>query len=185
LIIRNNLISSTIYNITQNCLIENNVLYYQVSGYNYYGEWRTSPLLSSVYNSWIHNNIFTLPASVIGAYITGSNNYLDNNIFGTTPGDYSGSNWYTNNYVNIGTDTLFIGQTANYSSFDYSQNYHLRNPALFPGYSNLGVGIYGGTVPFKEGGLPFNPHIMLKTIAPNTDTNGNLNINVKVKAQDN
>lgn len=49
------------------------------------------------------------------------------------------------------------------------------------------MGIYGGlpNYTFKEGCVPFNPHIISKTIAPNTDVNGHLNINIKVGAQDN
>jgi hypothetical protein len=181
LIIRNNFIASRIRNINKNALIENNIFYYQVWGE--YNGWHQYTLYS-VENSLIRNNIFMLPSAYSYCYIAGSNNDVMNNIFPST-GPACWSSNYTNNYEGIGTDTLFVGQTAVYSSFDFSQNYHLKSPSVFPGYANAGVGVYGGTIPFKEGSVPFNPHIMVKTIAPNTDNGGNLNINIKVKAQNN
>ncbi len=109
---------------------------------------------------------------------------MEYNIFPTSGEAYS-SDIYTNNYESIGTDTIFVGETSLYSSFDFSQNYHLKSPSTYAGFNNEGVGVYGGTVPLKEGQLPINPHIISKTIAPNTDNSGNLNINIKVKAQNN
>jgi hypothetical protein len=179
LIIRNNFIAARIRDINQNALIENNILYFQVEGWN-----GASYTLYAVYNSLIRNNIFMLYPSHTSCSIIGSNNDVMNNIFPVSGAACSSSN-YTDNYEGIGTDTIFVGQTALYSSFDFSQNYHLKNPSLYPGYAGAGVGIYGGTVPFKEGSVPFNPHIIMKAVSPNTDSGGNLNINIKVKAQNN
>ena len=181
LIIRNNFIQSRIYDITQNALIENNIFYYLVWG-DYYGGHQFT--LYSVYNSLIRNNIFIPPTAYGNCYIAGSNNDAMNNIF-PVAGEACWSSNYTNNYEGIGTDTIFVGQTVTYSSFDFTQNYHLKHPSAYPGYSSAGVGIYGGTTPLKEGQLPFNPHISQKAIAPNTDNSGKLNISVKVKAQNN
>ncbi len=47
------------------------------------------------------------------------------------------------------------------------------------------IGIYGSSQPYKEGAVPFNPHIYFKNIGGTTTPNGLLNINIKVKAQDN
>ncbi|MGD0710553.1 MAG: hypothetical protein ABR968_05170 [Bacteroidales bacterium] len=182
LIIRNNFIQSRITNVTQNTLIENNIFYYQ--GYDCYPQYRY--VIYNINNSTIRNNIFMLPPSCGGCYTKAgcNNNNIMNNIFPST-GEQCGSNNYTNNYEGIRTDTIFVGETSLYTSFDFSQNYHLKNPSAYPGFNNFGVGVYGGIVPLKEGQLPFNPHIISKTIAPNTDINGHLNISVKVKAQDN
>ncbi|MGD0710554.1 MAG: hypothetical protein ABR968_05175 [Bacteroidales bacterium] len=180
IIIRNNFIQARIRNISQNALIENNILYQQSNPY-----WDgTVYTFYNVNLSTIRNNIFMLsPANTI-YYIIGSNNEVEYNIFPTSGEAYS-PDIYTNNYEGIGTDTIFVGETGLYTSFAFSQNYHLVSPSAYPGYNNAGVGVYGGTVPIKEGQLPFNPHIISKTIAPNTDVSGHLNISVKVKAQDN
>jgi hypothetical protein len=180
IIIRNNFIQGRIAYVSQNALIENNILYYYTEAWN--GGQFT---LYSVYLSLIRNNVFMQTPSHTGCVLQyGSNNDFYNNIFPQT-GEQCGSNNYINNYEGVRTDTIFIGETSFYSSFSFSQNYHLKSPSAYPGFNNAGVGVYGGTVPLKEGQLPANPHIIIKTIAPNTDNSGNLNINVKVKAQDN
>jgi hypothetical protein len=179
LIIRNNFIRYRITSVTQNALIENNIFYYQVEGWN-----GNNYILYDVYNSLVRNNIFILPASHSDCYIIGSNNDVMNNIFPTLATECSSSN-YEDNYSNVATDNIFVGQTSIYTGFDYSHNYHLKTPELYPGFANMGVGVYGGTLPFKDGAVPFNPHIVQKDIAPSTDNNGNLNINIKVKAQNN
>jgi hypothetical protein len=107
-----------------------------------------------------------------------------NNIFPQTGVEYGGD-FYTNNYEGIRTDTIFIGETALYTSYAFTQNYHLKNPSAYLGTDSTVVGVYGGTVPMKDGLLPTNPHIISKTIPQNTDVNGHLNINIKVDAQDN
>lgn len=179
-IIRNNFIQGRIAYVSQNALIENNILYYYTNGGDY-GQFT----LFSVYLSFIRNNVFMITPVNTGCVIeNGSNNDFYNNIFPQT-GEQCGSNNYINNYEGVRTDTIFVGETSLYTSFDFSQNYHLKSPSTYPGFSNFGVGVYGGTVPIKEGQLPFNPHIISKTIAPNTDVSGHLNISVKVKAQDN
>jgi hypothetical protein len=183
LIIRNNFIQGQISGISQNALIENNIFYYQpISHYGAY-------TIYNISGSVIRNNIFILPATgpyqSNNYYITGgSNNNVMNNIFPVTSVEYSGD-IYTNNYEGIGTDTIFVNDTVQYSSYAFNQNYHLIHPLAYPGYFNEGVGVYGGTVPMKDGLLPTNPHIIQQTIAPNTDTNGKLNINIKVDAQNN
>jgi hypothetical protein len=183
IIIRNNFIQARIRDIAQNGLIENNILYY-TTDWGYWSDTPSSSNLYSVTGSLIRNNIFMKAIYRGSCCIVGSNNDVMNNIFAFNATDCWSSN-YSNNYVNISSDTIFVGQTAAYTSFDFSQNYHLKSSSSYPGYANAGVGIYGGTLPLKEGTLPFNPHIVLKTIAPNTDNGGNLNINIKVKAQNN
>lgn len=182
LTIRNNIVRSRIYQINGNGLIENNILYHQTD----WGYWSDNPSNSAIYsvaNSLIRNNIFMRYPSHTECQIVGSNNDVKNNIFAnTTPECYSSN--YFNNYYTISSDTIFVGQTAAYTEFSYAHDYHLKTPSLYPGFASMGVGLYGGTIPYKEGELPFNPHIQTQTIAPATNTNGKLNIDIKVKAQD-
>lgn len=52
------------------------------------------------------------------------------------------------------------------------------------GTDGTDIGIYGGRFPWKDGGLPVNPHIESKFVNGTTDTNGNLNVKIKVAAQE-
>lgn len=183
LIIRNNFIQGQIYDINQNALIENNIFYYQPHPCWGIGDYT----MYYIYNSVIRNNIFML-TSACGPntfYIVGSsNNNIMNNIFAQTGVEYGGD-FYTNNYEGIGTDTIFVGETTLYTSFAFTQNYHLVSPSAYPGSDSTVVGVYGGTIPMKDGLLPTNPHIMSKIIPQNTDNTGHLNINIKVDSQNN
>jgi hypothetical protein len=38
--------------------------------------------------------------------------------------------------------------------------------------------------PFKEGGIPVNPHISSKNIAPQTNPSGQLGVQINVSAQE-
>jgi len=65
-------------------------------------------------------------------------------------------------------------------------DYHLKadSPGKNAGKDGTDIGIYGGSYPWKEGSLPFNPHYQKIQVAPKTDNQGNLNVNIMVKAQD-
>jgi hypothetical protein len=180
--IRNNIIRYRIRDINANGLIENNILYHQTD-WGYWGDNPSNSAIYSVANSLIRNNIFMRYPSHTECQIVGSNNDVRNNIFANTTPECWSSNYF-NNYYTISSDTIFVGQTATYTDFSYAHDYHLKTPSLYPGFTAMGVGIYGGTLPYKEGELPFNPHIQTQTIAPATNTNGKLNIDIKVKAQD-
>ncbi|MDD3080549.1 MAG: hypothetical protein PHH37_15815 [Paludibacter sp.] len=71
--------------------------------------------------------------------------------------------------------------------FDYKYDFHLNDSTIAntAGTNGTQCGIYGGENPFKEGGVPINPHIQFKKIPNSTDSQGKLNIEVRVKAQEN
>jgi len=60
----------------------------------------------------------------------------------------------------------------------------LQSPSTYIGTDATECGIYGGIFPYKEGAVPYNPHIQQKSISSVTDINGNINVNIKVVAQD-
>ena len=111
------------------------------------------------------------------------NNMFTKNIFTYTPG--FGSNINNGNYLAVDFATLFVNAPS--TTFNYTYNFHLQQPATYLGSDATQAGLYGGLLhgPYKAASIPKNPHIQTKTIAPATDTNGNLNINIKVAAQDN
>lgn len=151
-------------------------------------------------NAWIANNIFiwngyqypfnniteTLFENNIIEWGYGFNNVYNNtfikNSFNSDPtGD--ASNTFSGNFTSIAPASLVVNylSTINFAT----ANYHLINPAGYTGTTGNQIGIYGGNSPRKEGAVPINPHIISKTIAPQTAPNGDLNVNIQVGAQEN
>ena len=148
--------------------------------------------------SMITNNIF------LANVIAGHSNTIKNNIMGVgnnTLGNTSNSQFFNNlntgvnggpsgsgntgsgNYLdNVELSSVFV----NYSPTNtfYQNDFHVVNPAYL-GDDNTPAGIYGGSFPWKDGSLPFTPHIRSKTIGATTNPDGTLKINIKVKAQSN
>lgn len=152
--------------------ISNNI--FLLSDYTY--------IFNNIDNSSISNNI-VFQNYYGNSYIHASCELstFSNNIFTVIPS--IGSNTFVNNYESIDLTGLFTNQTGN--SFDYTHDYHLVNPENYSGVDGSQVGIYGGLFPFKESALPINPNIISKTIAPQTNSSGELNFQIQVKAQNN
>ncbi|WP_417590520.1 hypothetical protein [Owenweeksia hongkongensis] len=115
-----------------------------------------------------------------------SGNTYYNNVFtdslvvtSSSPGVYAG------NIFKQSQSSLFQNITS-ISTFSPSDNLHLKagSAAIGAGINGTDCGIYGGQSPFKDGGIPFSPHIESLQIDPATDVNGSLRINIKVTAQD-
>lgn len=132
-------------------------------------------------NSIIENNVFGGSDQVFGfAYC--DNSIIRKNLIAVSSIDY-GNNIQSGNYTAVGSANLMVNWTS--SSFIYTDNYHLKSPGVHIGNDGTVVGIYGGLRPWKEGFLPFNPHIQSKTIADKTDGAGKIQVQVKVAAQNN
>lgn len=149
-----------------------------------------------LYNSSYSNNIFLGGALYVGGSVISNNVFYSN--FETSTGS---SQWYNNlnsginggptgngntgsgNYLDgVSLESIFV----NYSPGNtfYQNDFHVVNPAYL-GNDGTPVGIYGGPFPWKDGSLPFTPHIQAKTIGASTNPDGTLNINITVKAQGN
>ncbi len=133
------------------------------------------------------NNIFLTTyngscTGIVGCHFT-------NNIF-TSATSYAGcgTSQSVNNIHNVSENNIFAGYTIDSPASAYfQQNFHLAagSPAIGVGQNGIDCGIYSGTYPFKEGGVPSNPHIRFKNIAGETNVNGALPVQIKVAAQDN
>jgi hypothetical protein len=167
----NNLIQGRVIN-GENNAIQNNIFFYDNGS-------GTSYTLNNTDNCFIANNVF-FRTIVSALYSSVDFSTFLNNVFAITPN--IGTNTWVNNYENIDISTFFVNQTGN--APDFYQDYHLTDPATYVGYDATVVGIFGGLYPFKEGTLPNNPHFQAKTIATQTDVNGDLNIQIQVSAQD-
>ncbi len=181
LIFKNNILLGYVRNATDNILFDHNDFFIWVGNYS-------GPLFVSS-NVIYTNNIFQVTwGGYNSAFLSGDNNTYQNNLFANDPSSSWWNNNYINNILNVNSDSIFINHPAS-SGFSYTQNFHLRPTSTAKNGATDGtdMGIYGGlpNYTFKEGCVPFNPHIISKTIAPNTDVNGHLNINIKVGAQDN
>jgi hypothetical protein len=148
--------------------------------------------------SEISNNIF-LDGSISGSYLVLRNNVVHNGVdlansmshsqfynnlnSGVNGGPTGSGNTGAGNYLdNVELQGVFI----NYASGNtfYQNDFHVVNPAYL-GQDGTPVGIYGGVFPWKDGSLPFTPHISSKAINATTNPDGSLHINITVKAQDN
>jgi hypothetical protein len=127
------------------------------------------------------NNIFCKDG-IIDCCLTKDEVYY-NNIFVADTVIFKDGTYGSNNYFSVSRSDIFVNQTGN--TINYFHDYHLKNPELYIGTDGTQVGLYGGIIPFKDGGLPSNPQIISKSVANQTDASGNLNINFTVKAQEN
>jgi hypothetical protein len=139
-----------------------------------------APTISNANNSYFANNIFT--RSTQPTYVvSGSLNTFTKNIFRSTP--TFGTNSFIDNFYDVVIEAVLINQSG--YTYEYTQNYNLVNPAVYIGTDMTQLGVYGGLYPFKNGGIPMNPHFQFKLIAPQTNSNGELQIEIQVESQNN
>lgn len=172
-LISNNIISNTFQSSNGN-LINNNIIMGFIWG-------SSMDYLFTGNNNTLNNNIIIWDG--YNANVAGSGNVFYNNLYVEPTPNYGTASTSGGNYTGIDRATIFVNQTG--TAFDYTNDYHLLAPTTYLGTDNSEVGIYGGTFPYKEGGVPGNPHIQIKNIAPTTDANGDLHIQIQVEAQNN
>lgn len=159
----------------QGLLLKNNIIY------SYYGS-----VLNDFNGCVLENNIIiSVSSSSFNNMTLGSYNcqYIKN-LFIPNVTSW-GTNTNTNNILNQTVANTFVNAPG--VTFSYSHNYHLlpASPGKNYGTDGTDVGIYGTTTPYKDGAVPFNPHIMSKNISSDLTPAGILNVNVTVSAQDN
>lgn len=150
--------------INENALIDGNLIFCY-----------SGTAMAQVKFSTIQNNIiFTLNID------NGTGNTFNNNIFNRWT--YSGDNTFGNNKIVADMSKIFV---RNNFVLDYTNDYHLNDPDAYVGTDGTQIGLYGGSTPFKEKGLPSNPQVISKKVATQTDAQGKLQVNFTVKAQEN
>jgi hypothetical protein len=80
-------------------------------------------------------------------------------------------------------DEIFINYPATATNFGFQYNYNLKPTCIGinAGTDGTDVGIYGTLTPTKSGWVPSNPHIYLKQVTTQSNTNGTLPIIFKVR----
>jgi len=132
------------------------------------------------------NNIFEW--DTYGRYVADFCSFRNN--FGFINNGTFSNNFGSGNFTdgNLTFDLLFVNYTnVNNSIITYNFDLHIvdGSPLLTAANDGGQLGIYGGRFPWKDGSIPFNPHIVTKNISGSTDTNGNIPVNIEVEAQQN
>jgi hypothetical protein len=172
-LVTNNILNYTMYYFS-NALFKNNIIM---------GIYCNNGPLDYINNSSFQNNVFILTYCNSGTYVLLNSNTNDfqNNVFTSGQVFPDGSNTGSGNWSNIDPSAFFVNWNS--YGFTYAQNYHLQSPTTYTGTDATQIGLYGSIFPYKDGAVPINPHIQAKSIAPATNTSGELNINIKVAAQ--
>ncbi|WP_299523400.1 hypothetical protein [Winogradskyella sp.] len=179
--ISNNIINWRSHYFT-NLTIENNIFLTNDSN------WLNSTRLMYANNCNVINNIFNVGMS--GRIIPSSTNSSFRNNFGLGGSTItSNSNFLSNNLLisNLTFNDIFSNYISNNISLIYESDLHLvdNSPLLTAANDGGQIGIYGGRFPWKDGSVPFNPHIVSKNISGSTNENGDLPVEIEVEAQQN
>lgn len=129
-------------------------------------------------NCQFNNNVFYGAGAI---YAQSGNNVFYNNLFVDNETIISGSNTGYNNIFNQPQSSIFVSHSG--SLFSYESNFHLQpgSPGIGAGNDGHDIGIYGTAIPYKEGGVPSNPHIQMQNISLQDNL---LQIDVRVSAQE-
>jgi hypothetical protein len=155
----------------QGLYIKNNIFY------KFY-----SNALSGFTSCTFENNII-ISTSSNSLTIGSQNSNFSNNLFIPNVSNW-GTNTQQNSLLNQTLANTF--ENASGTAFSYDYNYKLKtaSPGNNFGTDGTDVGIYGTTSPYKDGAVPFNPHIVFKSISTETTPQGILNVTISVSAQD-
>jgi hypothetical protein len=145
----------------------------------------STPTFHDVNGAIFNNNIVTNGGCSGISAGTFSGNAFYNNIFSANITFPYAGNPGSGNLINQVIGDIFVNQST--STFSYDSDYHLKvgSPGIAGGSDGTDIGLYGTLYPYKEGAVPFNPHVSSKSIAPQTNPQGNLNISIQVGAQQN
>jgi hypothetical protein len=186
-IIRNNIFHNSILGYSVNggsvIIFDNNVFISQYTTINQSDCYFKNNIFYTAYQYSFLSNIFTSYNNNC-TYL--NNLFCENSVLNYGPTNVNNTNYGNNillaNYYTFSIDSVFTS-LLDVNNFSFQNDYHMKYPNLYKGADNTEVGVYGGTTAFKEKALPSNPHIVSKSIATQTDLNGNLPVNIKAKAQ--
>jgi len=145
-----------------------------------------SPVNNVILN--IQNSLFEncILVDSYNSVFGGNSNVFRNCMFtGSNTISYIGNtNFVTSCIFSLDKNSIFIDPQD--FVFTMKNDYRLKadSPGKNAGKDGTDIGIYGGRYPWKDGGLPTNPHIEAQNIGGTTDNSGNLKVNIKVEAQD-
>lgn len=175
----------------QNCIIHNQVTNFNQSVFshniftniatNYYSDYY---LFKYIDECMIADNIFwnTTNSNIC---LNMENTVFTHNMFFSTLAFPIRTNTANNNLFGVTHDIMFT-DVPSATTFTFDNNYHLitGSPGIGAASDGTDIGIYGGTKVWKDGGLPFNPHIRSTSI-PMQTTDATLPVEISVGSQNN
>jgi hypothetical protein len=183
-------------NNTKNALIQNCIIHDQVTkfhqsvfSHNIFtnianDDYYRYSIFTSINECMIVDNIFWNAANTYICYNM-VNTVFTYNMFSSTLEFPISTNTGNNNLFGVTQDLIFT-DVPNAETFTYENNYHLitGSPGIGAASDGTDIGIYGGTKVWKDGGLPFNPHIRSASI-PMQTTESTLPVEISVGSQNN
>ncbi len=171
-LIAKNIICDRVIHFNGNVIFNNNIFLMNAPYYN--------PVLVNIQAALFNNNIFLSSNYVVGTGVTSAGFF--NNIF-VYNFEIPGYSYGSGNIVNVPQASIFQNQSG--YSFSYDHDYHLKAESVGIGAGNDGfdIGIYGTSIPYKEGAVPFTPHIATQSVSPETNNEGQIEVNINVEAQ--
>lgn len=154
----------------------------------------TSYMLNGCNNCQFVNNVFAYSQGQTAS----ANCNFQNNIFqgGMFDNPVTSTHTFSGNIHSVTWQNIFTSITGTIYTFSYDNDYHLKTGTTgtaedgTTGVTIFGTatdgtnaGIYGTTLPYKEGAVPYAPHIQTATVA-NEAVSGNLGVQIKVAAQE-
>jgi hypothetical protein len=179
-----NSFQANIVNTTANMLFRKNIVFGSISGNIVGGLILSNNILfgssiSQLRNCLFQNNVFAYNGNV---EMFQSNSFY-NNLF-TTNQVFPANSSTSGNIFNEPLSNIFTSYVVG-SAWSVTQNFHLKTGCngISAGTDGTDIGLYGSSAPFKDGGIPFNPHYHSAVISNASSPSGLLNINITVKAQ--
>lgn len=175
------------YTTIRNCIIRSLKFAYAAS---HTQVWNSILLGMPTMNDQVHyENCIFVTNSQVTLVVVESSTYVNNLFVGIGAGfnvefgydSTDGGNLPAEGILS-GVDGAFVNVTS-ILAHDYASDYHVSPPYATSGSDGTPIGLYGGENPWKEGGLPFNPHWQQLT-GPDNTTNGTMqNVILRGSAQ--
>ena len=170
--------------LTKNMVFSNLTGFYQCffdhNDFNYSG---TTLVYSSEFCQFT-NNVFSYSYAL---HSTTLNCNFQNNLFqaGMPFDPVITTHTSSENITGVGVANIYTSISSNNYSFDYANDYHLKagSPGIGAATDGTNIGIYGTSLPYKDGAVPYAPHIRAANI-DNVAVSGNLGVQITVAAQE-
>ena len=150
--------------------------------------WGYSYTFTGTQNCQIRNSVinkYSYTRWAIDNYDCINNNFI-HNIFSGSITFPEGTNTGSDNQTEVDLLTVFETIDEGIENYSYNHNFHLKagSPAIAAGTGGTDIGLYGGSVPFKDGGLPSAPHVR-KVNIENETSEGILQVEIEAGSQEN
>ncbi len=178
------------YNI-RNLIIENSMLFYRIYNVHYTAYLNCDILYSSTYNYKVfygaHECFFAncvFPGNNMHNFEDMTNCTFSHCLFNRNMSFPVGTNAEVNCVDDVNISNIYTYLEGGTIAWDVLNDFHLvgGSPGENAGSDGTDTGIYGGSNPLKEGGLPFNPHIRSVSV-PSQSTDGNLPVEIGAGSQ--